>query len=104
MGIAFLEAVRIRLSWVDRGSVLYALTIAPDVDATMRLRKRYDHKTLPHSLFFGGLGSVVLAFIAYTWLAANAPSTSGDLISPDMVALLAPGLLLATSHTWLSMR
>lgn len=69
----------------------FAASIAPDVDATMRLRKRYDHKSLPHSLVFGGLGSVILAFVVYSWLAANAPSTYNDPIPAGTVALLAPG-------------
>lgn len=42
-------------------------------------------------VFFGGLGSILLAFIAYNWLTANAPSTASGIIPPGTVALLDPG-------------
>lgn len=69
----------------------FAASITPDVDAKLRIGRSYDHRSLPHSLIFGGLGSILLAFLAYNWLTVNAPSTAGDVIPPGTVALLAPG-------------
>lgn len=78
-----------------------AAATAPDVDAKFSflhpLRHKYDHRSLPHSLLFGGGGIVVLALIAYLWISglpanAIAPETLGlAVFAPGTLALLAPG-------------
>lgn len=68
-----------------------AASTLPDIDAKVNIGNDYDHRSLPHSLLFGGGGFTVLALIAYLWLRANTPELGSGLLEPSTLTLLAPG-------------